>query len=124
VYNLGQAVGASDVPTVLGQLTPDVQYVTGGTTVPGDATRALVERAVSNAKFDFLRIAHLHASAGGQSRRGTAEFKVITSGSYQSAYSQLNFGSHNSTWSLGFREMSPGIWKVSRITPVDVPGGQ
>jgi hypothetical protein len=124
VYKLSRAVEASDVPAVLGQLTPDVQYVTGGTTVPGDATRALVERSVSNATFDFLRIAHLRASAGGQSRRGTAEFKVITSGSYQSSYNQLNFGSHNSTWSLGLRETTPGVWKVSRITPVDVPGGQ
>jgi hypothetical protein len=34
----------------------------------------------------------------------------------------LNFGSVNSSWSLGFRETSPGVWKVNRITPVSVPG--
>jgi hypothetical protein len=124
VYSLARAVEASDGPAVLAHLTSDVQYATGGNTLPGDATRSMIERAVANARFDFLRINHLRANAGGQSRRGTAEFRVVASGSFQTPFNALNFGTHNSVWSLGFRETSPGVWNVSRITPVDVPGAQ
>ena len=27
------------------------------------------------------------------------------------------------TWSLGFQETEPGVWKVNRITPVSIPRG-
>ena len=124
VYSLGQAVEASDVPGVLDRLAPDVMYVAGGNSMSSDETRNMLKAIVSNAKFDFLRINRLRASAGDQSRRGTAEFNVIAGGSYQTPINALNFGTHNSTWSLGFREQAPGVWKVNRITPVNVPGGQ
>lgn len=124
VYSLGKAVEASDVPGVLNQFAPDVIYVAGGNSMSSDETRNMVKATVSNAKFDFLRINRLRASAGDQSRRGTAQFNVIAGGSYQTPINALNFGTHNSTWSLGFRELSPGVWKVNRITPVNVPSGQ
>lgn len=124
VYALGRAVAASDVPAVLDRLTPDVQFVVGDSTMPGEATRELVKDRVGSARFDMLRITHLRANAGGQSRRGSAQFKVIASGSFEGSYAALNFASANSSWSLGFRETGPGVWKVNRITPVSVPGGQ
>ena len=31
-------------------------------------------------------------------------------------------GTANSTWSLGFQETEPGVWKVNRITPVSMTG--
>ena len=89
----------------------------------GPATRAMIDGAVAGAKFDFLRITHLRVNAGGQSRRGTAEFQVIASGSVEGPFNTLNFGTSNSAWSLGFREISPKAWKVNRITPVRLPSG-
>ena len=83
VYGLGDAVKTGDVPGVLDRLTPDVQYVAGGSTKPSADSRKLIEQSVKNAKFDFLRITHLVVSAGGQSRRGQAEFHVLCSGSFQ-----------------------------------------
>lgn len=124
VYGLGQAVANSDVEGVLDRLTPDVQLVIGGASTPGPVTRELIKYRISGTKFDFLRVTHLRTNAGGQSRRGTAEFRVLTGGSFEGAYNTLNFGSVNSTWSLGFRETSPRVWKVNRITPVSVPGLQ
>jgi hypothetical protein len=123
VYSLGRAVESADVPTVLGHLTPDVQYVARGASMSGPATRAMIDGAVAGAKFDFLRITHLRVNAGGQSRRGTAEFQVIASGSVEGPFNTLNFGTSNSAWSLGFREISPKAWKVNRITPVRLPSG-
>lgn len=123
VYDLGRAVAASDVPGALGLMTPDVQFVARGDPQTSETTRGMIELYVSNARFDFLRINQLRANAGGQSRRGTAEFRVVASGSFEGPYNTLNFGTTNSAWSLGLRETSPGVWKVNRITPVSVPGG-
>ena len=124
VYSLGRAVSQSDVEGVLDRLTPDVQLVIAGASTPGPATRELIRSRISGSRFDFLRVSHLRANAGGQSRRGTAEFRVVTSGSFDGPYNTLNFGTTNSTWSLGFRESGAGVWKVNRITPASVPGLQ
>jgi hypothetical protein len=125
VYDLGRAVEASDVPAVLDKLTPDVQLARGGSVfLRGPELRSFVGDRVGASRFDFLRVTHLRANAGGQSRRGTAEFRVLCSGSFRGSFNQLNFGTTNSTWSLGLRETSPGVWKVNRISPVSVPGGQ
>lgn len=125
VYDLGRAVAASDGAGTLDRLTPDIQYVARNRVLlSGPVARAMVERLVSDAKFDFLQVTHLHANAGGQSRLGSAEFRVLCGGSVQESGHQLNFASVSSTWSLGFRETAPGVWKVNRITPVSLPGGQ
>jgi hypothetical protein len=124
VYGLGRAVEESDAAGVLARLTPDVQYVASGNTMLGEPTRALVERVVSNSRFEFVRITHLRTNAGGRARRGTAEFRVLSSGSFHGPFNTLNFGTSSSAWSLGLRETSPGVWKVNRITPVYLPAGQ
>lgn len=124
VYGLGRSVAGGDVPGVLDRLTPDAQFVAGGLPLPASATRDRIEGAVAGTHFDFLRVTHLRANAGGQSRRGTAEFRVVAGGSVRGAVNDLNFATSNSTWSLGFQETAPGVWKVSRITPVSLPGGR
>jgi hypothetical protein len=123
VYELASAAAASDAHGVLDRLAPDVQFVIQGSTQPGDETRAVVESALANVRFDLVRVKQLRANAGEESRRGTAEFKVLCSGEYDPpGYSRVKFGATDSTWSLGFRETSPGVWKVNRITPVYAPG--
>jgi ketosteroid isomerase-like protein len=125
VYDLGRAVAASDSTKMLGFLTDDVIYVSRQQgSMPTADTRLLAAAKVKDAKFDFLRITHLRANAGGQSRRGTAEFQVVCGGSIQQGGTTYNFGTTNSSWSLGLRETSPGVWKVNRITPVVLPGNQ
>jgi hypothetical protein len=124
VYDLRDAVVASDPERVLSHLTPAVEFIRQGRSASsGEETQAYVRSIVSSAKFDFLRISHLRAEASPLSRRGSAEFRVIASGSMQSAGGMLNFGTTNSDWSLGLEETSPGIWKVNRISPTRVPGG-
>jgi hypothetical protein len=126
VYDLRGAVADADADRVLTYLTPDVQFAQGGNTSSGEATRAYIRSILTNAKFDFVRISQLRAKVFSQSRRGSAEFLIIASGSIQGPMAQLNFGTTNSAWSLGFDEISPGVWKVDRITPTklsgDVPG--
>ena len=123
VYRLAKAVEASNAKEALSLMTDDVRYVIRGDSMSSLVTRTFVQTTLENAKFDFLRITRLKTHAGGQTRRGTAEFQVISSGSIQ-RYNALNFASANSEWSLGFKEISPGVWKVNRITPLRVPGAQ
>lgn len=124
LYALSQAVAASDADAALELLTPDAEVKSNLMSRSGPETRAMLRSLLSNAKFDFLRIHHVQTNAGEQSRRGTAEFIVMAGGSYQTPYSRLNFGTHNSSWSLGLKETEPGLWKVCRITPVRVPDAQ
>ncbi len=123
VYTLAKAVEASNAQEALALMTDDVRYVNRGDSMSSLVTRTFVQSTIQNAKFDFLRVTRLKTHTGSQTRRGTAEFQVVASGSIQ-RYKTLNFGSANSEWSLGFKETSPGVWKVNRITPLRVPGAQ
>jgi hypothetical protein len=124
VYDLRNAVLASDVEEVLAHLTPDVEYVQEGVMVlNGESTRALIRANLENSSFDFIHIRDLQTSAGRQTRRGKAEFRIYAKGTLRTALATLNIGTANSTWSLGFQETEPKVWKVNRITPVAVPEG-
>jgi ketosteroid isomerase-like protein len=124
VYDLRDAVAASDAERVLTHLAPDVEFVQQGhTRAAGEATRAHIRTLLANTRFDFVRITHLKAEASPQSRLGSAEFRVIAGGSREVASVLHNFGTTNSDWSLGFEEVSPGVWKVNRITPTRPPSG-
>jgi hypothetical protein len=124
VRDLGRAVAASDSAAALALMTPDVQLAGRGTTLPSVLTRTAIQAELERARFDFLKISKLQANASLQSRRGTATFQVFCSGTHQEHNIQYSFATHNSSWSLGFQETSPGVWKVNRITPVNVPGGE
>jgi hypothetical protein len=83
----------------------------------------LIRSSLSNSHFDFVRITGLQTSAGSQSRMGSAEFRVFARGSLNTATATVEGGSATTDWSLGFQETQPGIWKVSRITPIALPYG-
>jgi hypothetical protein len=123
VFDLRRAVLESDAEGVLAHLTPDVEYGQSGTYLSGEATRELIRVNLANATFDFVHINRLQTSAGGTTRRGKAEFQVYAKGTLRMSLGSYNIGTANSTWSLGFQETAPGIWKVNRITPVSVPEG-
>ena len=123
VEDLRRAVEASDVEGVTRHLTPDVQYVQGDHTVGSTITRTLIRSRLENAGFEFVRVSGLTTAAFPQSRRGTAEFRVMAKGSLRTQLGSATIGSAGSEWSLGFQETSPDVWKVNRITPIRVPGG-
>lgn len=122
VYGLRSAVARSDADAVLEYLTPDVMYVKGELALEGEATRALIRDNLERVRFDLVRVSNLKVNAGRQSRQGSAEFSAFFKGTIDSATASVAFGSTNSIWSLGLRETAPAVWKVNRITPVQVPG--
>jgi hypothetical protein len=123
VYDLRRAVVQSDVEGVLAHMSPHVQYSRGDFTLSGEETRSLIRSSLSNSRFDFVRITGLQTSAGSQSRRGSAEFRVFARGSLNTAQATVEGGSATTDWSLGFQETQAGIWKVCRITPIAIPYG-
>jgi hypothetical protein len=123
VEDLRRAVEASDVEGVVRHLTPDVQFVQGDRTVGSTLTLAFIRTTLERAGLDFVRVSGLTTAAFPESRRGTAEFRVLAKGSLKTQVGSANIGSAGSEWSLGFQETSPDVWKVNRITPIRVPGG-
>ncbi len=123
VYDLRRAVLGSDVEGALIHMAPNVQYLQGDTALSEDATRALIKANLSHARFEFVRISDLQTSAGQQSRRGKAEFRVFTRGHLNSSSGLTEIGTAVTTWSLGFQETEPGVWKVNRISPISIPQG-
>jgi hypothetical protein len=122
VYDLGRAVQQSDVEGVLSHMASNVQYLEGDTALREDTTRALIRANLNQTQFDFLRISDLQISAGQQSRRGQAEFRVIARG-HLSSIPSMGDRTSVTTWSLGFQETNPGVWKVNRISPISIPHG-
>lgn len=129
VYDLRRALAASDAEGVLVHLTPDVQFAPGDRArensrfalrhvnlVTGAATRAFIKNELQQCEFDLVRVSQLQTHAGRQSRRGTADFRVMTGGRYRGMPA-----SGPTDWSLGFVETSPKVWQVDRITPTALP---
>ncbi len=121
VYDIRSAVLKSDAEAVLAHLAPNVQYVHGDTALSNDLTRAMIRDTVSHARFDFIRIGNMQISVAQQARRGNAEFRVFARGTMGSSPAAAASGTAVSTWSLGFQETEPHVWKVNRISPVSVP---
>jgi hypothetical protein len=123
VYDLGRAVKNSDADRVIAHLTPDVRYAPSsdarfprGGLFSGENARRFVRANLAEAHFDVVRVSHLQVHAGEQTRRGTADFRVLVSGQYRGRH-----GTSVSDWSLGFRETRPTVWQVERITPTRIP---
>lgn len=123
VYELRDAVAASDPPRVFAQLTPDVEFIQNGQAISGEMTRNYIKLHLSATRFDFVRVTRLETNAGRQSRRGSAVFRILASGSYQQPVAEItyNFGTTNLDFALSLRETEPGVWKVDRITLTRAP---
>jgi hypothetical protein len=121
VYQLGDAVQHSNPERVLSHLAPNVQYSREDSALSPDATRELIRKNIGPFRFNLLRVGQLKTNVSAQARRGTADFQVLTRGNWRDFPGSVESGTALTTWSLGFQETEPGVWKVSRISPVSVP---
>jgi len=121
VYDLAEAVEASDISRIESHLDGNPTLGRQGQ-AGGVVPAKLFLSQIRQVRFDFVRVGRLHAAVGDQSRRGSAEFKVTTSGTLdEGGHGDLNFAATASEWSLGFRETAPGVWKINRITAINLP---
>ncbi len=120
VYELRDATARSDVNAVLALTTPDVSLEPSIPMGKGALARAFLKSQLDQTKFDFLSIRHLEVSSSPQARRGSAQFEVLASGSWQSYNWATTAG--QAIWSIGLEEMPDKCWKINRITAVKLPG--
>lgn len=135
VYDIARSVAKSDAEGVIAHLAPDARVELGSANdrftslvtsqlhgVVGRAlTREMIRAELVKYHFDFVRITRLHAEAGAHTRRGTAEFRVQVFGVQHQPFHTISTPPAGMGWSLGFREVEPGVWKVTRITPGEWP---
>jgi len=123
VYQLAEEVKDSNVEGVDALLTPEVTLGRRNETEGIIKLRTLLP-LLRRVRFDFLKVRQLQAQAGSQTKRGSAEFKVTAGGVVDpggSFGSDQPFAAANTEWSLGFREVSPKVWKITRITAINLP---
>ena len=129
VYDLAAAISRSDDVAVQALLTPDATFgltaeISPGRRGPinGPGPVGLIA-ILHQVRFDFVKVRAIQSQAGSQTKRGSAEFKVSASGVTVVG----NFGVEqpfavtNTGWSLGFREVAPRVWRVTRITGISLP---
>ena len=121
VYDLARAVEASDVDRIRSHLDDKVTLGAKGQTTDASFVLRVALAMLRNTHFDFVKIGQLTTEAGSRTKRGSAEFKVSATGTFNEGGNQVPLGSLGTEWSLGFREESPGVWKVTRITALKVP---
>ena len=121
VYDLARAVEASDVERIKSHLDEHVTAGMSGKLIDASIPLRIVLPMLSRTRFDFVRIGQLSTTAGSQTKMGTATFKVTASGTFNEGGSEIPLGSLGTEWALGFREESPGVWKVTRITAIKIP---
>ena len=124
VYDVRRAVLNSDAEAVIAHLAPQATYQQGETSLSTKMTRELIRNNVSHIRLEFARISELETSVGQQSRRGKAEFRVFTRGSLRTSSDVIDgIPAVTTGWSLGFQETEPGVWKITRISPLSIPKG-
>ena len=121
VYDLADAVRVSDIARIEGHLDDKVTIGMRGFTMDGSSTLRLVLGYLQRTRFDFVRVARLTTAAGSQTRMGSAVFKVTAAGVLEQGGATMPLGSLGTEWSLSFQEKSPGVWKVTKITAINIP---
>jgi hypothetical protein len=122
VYDLADAVKASDVDRIKSHLDDKVTFGLRGRTMDGSTPLRIVLPLLLRTRFDFVRVGQLTTSAGSQTKRGSAEFKVSATGIFDEGGTQIPVVAAGTEWSLGLAERSPGVWKVNRVTAIKLPG--
>jgi hypothetical protein len=120
VRALARAVARSDGPAALALMDEHVTFSMRSNTFGEELVLSSVAELLHQVKFDFVRVSRLMATAGAQTHRGQAEFKVTAAGSIEQGSSMRAFAGY-SEWSLGFRKVASGEWKINRVTAVELP---
>ncbi len=116
VTDLARAVRESDADGLLAHFTPEVEVTLEDNSL-GTPDPTLVRRELQNVAFHRIAVSNLVAEASTHTKLGKATFGAMIVGTYSSPMTRQSFGDRTE-WDLGFEETEPGVWKVTRITPM------
>jgi len=120
VKNLIHALSRSDADGVTQALDDHVTFSIRNDTLGNELDLEQFREKLKDLTFDGIYVSRLSTSSMQQSGRGSAEFKASAAGTYQMNGVGYNFAG-NSEWSLGFRRLPSGEWKINRITAMSFP---
>lgn len=120
IRDLADAVARSDGDATMALMDQHVAFSIRSNTLGEELDLPSFAELLGQVQFDFVRVSRLTATAGAQTGRGQAEFKVTASGAIRQGGSLRNFMG-NSEWSIGLRRLPSGAWKINRITAVELP---
>lgn len=115
VLDLAAALRASDADRVIQHFASDVE-VTDEDNSLGSLDPGLIRHQLRGIHFDQVRLTDLKAQTFPASRTGKATFGALILGTNDNMTVHQGFGDRTA-WDLGFEEVEPGVWKVSRISP-------
>ena len=118
VTDLSGALLASDADRILLHFAPEVDVTLDDKTL-GTVDPSLIRRQLQDVEFTRVFLTRLKAEASTESRRGKATFGAVIMGTNHNLTVHPTFGG-STEWDLGFEETAPGVWKVSRITPMNL----
>jgi hypothetical protein len=120
VKELADAVANSDGDRVLSLMDDHVTFSMRSNTVGEELDLDFVRQVLGDIDFDWVHVSRLTTSAGEQTHRGSADFRVNASGTYRMTLGTKPFLGP-SDWSFGFRRTPTGQWKITRIAVVTLP---
>ena len=110
IRDLADAVARSDGTATMALMDDHVAFGIRSQTLGEELDLPSFAELLGQVQFDFVRVSRLSATAGAQTHRGQAEFKVTASGAIKQGGSLRNFMG-NSEWSIGLRRLPSGAWK-------------
>jgi hypothetical protein len=120
VRELSAALLKSDNAKVMDLMDEHVLFSMRSNTLGDELDLSVLNEKLADLSFDWIHLSRLNTNAGQQTGRGSAEFQVNAGGSLRMNGISHNF-TGNSAWSLGFRRLSNGRWKINRITNLALP---
>jgi ketosteroid isomerase-like protein len=120
VKDLADAIAHSDGDRVLSLMDEHVTFSMRSNTVGEELDLDFVRKVLGDIDFDWVHVSRLTTSAGEQTHRGTADFRVNVSGTYRQTLGTRSFLGP-ADWSFGFRRTPAGQWKITRIAVVSLP---
>jgi hypothetical protein len=121
VLNVVHGVEREDPEAVLNEMAPDLTLAVGGISARSGRFQETLRGYLEATRFDFIHLNQLKIHVGRLARAGTADFTVTTSGTFTGDAPQPFAATTD--WQFGLREVSPGIWKINRISAVRLPRG-
>jgi len=124
IYDIADAVEDGDFERLESHLAPEFASDLSDGNLPGAITKAYLRGRLESMEFDFVHISNLQVSDPGQlTKRARADFTARAHWEQTTSTGSPDFNATPASgtgWTLGFREVEPDDWKVTRIELVRV----
>jgi len=112
------------IDALIDRLAPDVVLAQDGNVLAkGEVALRTIRATLESTRFDFLSVTRYEPHINPGDTTGEIDVRADGGGSAQANF-QYNFltDGRGTDWTFALREAEPGVWKVTRIEAVRLPG--